>query len=77
MRSELESMVDKENARTTEADELKTRFHVLKQENETLYARASAFQQIFERHDNLKARKEMLAANRDRMVDGMTVLNGK
>lgn len=70
-------MVAKENARTTEAEELKSRFHILKEENEALYKRATAFQHIFERHDSLKARKEMFMANRDRMMDGMTVLNGE
>ncbi|BEJ06595.1 hypothetical protein CcaverHIS641_0311170 [Cutaneotrichosporon cavernicola] len=75
MRQDHDGMVAKENSRTTEAEELKSRFHVLKKDNEALYKRSTAFQHIFERHDSLIARKEMLMANRDRMMDGMTVLN--
>lgn len=70
-------MIAKENAKTTEAEDLKTRFHQLKADNQTLYQRATGFMHVFEKHDNLKSRKEMLEANRDRMMDGMTVLNGE
>ncbi|GMK53777.1 hypothetical protein CspeluHIS016_0103630 [Cutaneotrichosporon spelunceum] len=75
MRQDHDDMVAKEHSRITEAEDLKGRFHVLKEENEALYKRATAFQHIFERHDNLKARKDMLTSNRDRMMDGMNVLN--
>lgn len=70
-------MIAKENAKTTEAEDLKIRFHQLKDDNQTLYSRATGFQHIFENHEHLKSRKEMLEANRDRMMDGMTVLNGE
>lgn len=77
MRSELDDMVAKETAKTTEAEDLKTRFHDLKEENEALYKRATGFTHIFERHDNLQSRKQMLETNRDRMLDGMNVLSGE
>lgn len=77
MRSDLDDMIAKENAKTTEAEDLKARFHSLKEENEQLYRRATGFQHIFERHDTLKSRKEMLEGNRDRMRDGMNVLSGE
>ncbi|KAL7420509.1 DNA repair protein rad50 [Cryptotrichosporon argae] len=75
MHKELEDMTRRERAKEAEVARLKEDFERLKEMNVQHYEQATGFQRIFERVDNLKKQREMLEKNRDRIFDGMTVMN--
>lgn len=77
MRAELAEMIRKENAKHTEAEQMKEETHRLKKLNHQFFQQATAFTAIFEEHKALEERRKMLEANRERMKDGMTVLKGE
>lgn len=77
MRAELAEMIRKENAKQTEAEEMKEETHRLKKLNHQYFQQATAFNAVFEEHKALEERKNMLEKNRNRMKDGMTVLKGE
>ena len=73
----LEEEIRKEEDKTAEVEQLKAEADRLKLLNMENYAEASSFQSIFEKVENLKARKEMLENNRKHILDGIDEMSGE
>ncbi|ORY30598.1 hypothetical protein BCR39DRAFT_529095 [Naematelia encephala] len=72
LRKQLEDEIRQETDKQTEAERLKEEFESLKALNLQHYAEAAGFQSIFEKVENLKARKSMLENNRKHILDGIS-----
>jgi DNA repair protein RAD50 len=77
MRKELSTQIETENSKQTLVENMREEVEHLKEINVQLYAEATGFQSIFERHEGLKSKKAMLEGNRKHILDGMTPMNGK
>lgn len=77
MKKQLEEETRKENLKHSEAESLKEEYERLHEANLQHYAEAAGFQSIFEKHENLKARKVMLEDNRRHILDGMNEMTGE
>lgn len=77
MRKQLEDETRRENAKQTEAENLKEEFEHLKALNMQYYNEASGFTSIFEKVETLKARKAMFESNRSHILEGMSEMKGE
>lgn len=77
MREDIEEMIDKENAKQTEAERLSEVYHRLKEQNVQFAQQASSFNTIFEHVKSLNEKKKMHQSYRDSILEGTTILNGE
>lgn len=77
MKKELADQTAKENAKQTEAEEIKAERDRLNAINMEYYAQAATFQQQFEHEKALQNQLKMLKENRDHLLDGVKEMTGE